>query len=80
MGGRVYYRGRLQLVLSIALVRHYGIIGDALGTAIPPHLQYRYVCVPRHLCRQLGIRYETYLREAYVLPLIVSAPLVVVCY
>jgi hypothetical protein len=31
--------------------------------------------MPRHLCRQLGIRLGTYLREAFVLPLLVTAPL-----
>jgi len=69
--------GVCNLVLSIALVRHYGIIGDALGTAIPLTCSMVFF-MPRHLCRQLGIRLQTYLREAYVLPLIVSAPLVVV--
>jgi hypothetical protein len=32
--------------------------------------------MPRHLCKQLGIRMWTYLREAYALPLLITAPLV----
>jgi hypothetical protein len=31
--------------------------------------------MPRHLCRQLGIRMITYLREAYILPILITAPL-----
>jgi hypothetical protein len=34
--------------------------------------------MPGHLCRQLGIRLRTYLREAYALPLLITAPLVLV--
>jgi hypothetical protein len=56
-------------------VRPYGIIGDAVGTAIPL-LCSTIFFMPRHMCRQLGIRLGTYLREAYVLPLLVTAPLV----
>lgn len=69
--------GAANLILSILLVRPYGIIGDALGTAIP--LAGTFILfMPLHLCSRLGIRVSTYLREAYFLPLMVSAPLVVV--
>jgi len=68
--------GLVNVVLSIALVRPYGIIGDAVGTAAP--LAITTICfLPWHLCRQLQIRIGTYLREAYLLPLIVCAPLIV---
>ena len=67
--------GISNLILSVTLVRPYGIIGDALGTAIPLACSMVFF-MPGHLCRQLGIRLSTYLREAFVLPLIVSAPLV----
>jgi O-antigen/teichoic acid export membrane protein len=68
--------GLANIVLSIALVRPYGIIGDAVGTAAP--LAITTVCfLPWHLCRQLQIRIGTYLREAYFLPLILCAPLIV---
>jgi O-antigen/teichoic acid export membrane protein len=76
--------GISNLVLSILLVRilrprgvEYGIIGDALGTAIPLTCS-MVLFMPRHLCKQLGIRVRTYLREAFVLPVLVSAPLVLV--
>lgn len=69
--------GVSNLILSIILVRPYGIIGDAFGTAIPL-LCSTIFFMPRHMCRHLGIRLGTYLREAYVLPLLVTAPLVLV--
>jgi O-antigen/teichoic acid export membrane protein len=77
--------GIVNLLLSITLVhffkvygqghgQYYGIYGDALGTAIPLACTMT-VFMPRHLCRQLGIRMITYLREAYVLPILITAPL-----
>ena len=67
--------GVCNLILSIILVRPFGIKGDALGTAIPLACSMT-LFMPWHLCRQLGIRMRTYLREAYVLPLLITAPLV----
>lgn len=69
--------GICNLLLSIILVRPYGIIGDALGTAIPLTCSMVFF-MPGHLCKQLGIRVRTFLREAYTLPLLVSIPLVLV--
>jgi O-antigen/teichoic acid export membrane protein len=66
--------GICNLILSILLVRPYGIVGDAFGTAIPLTCSMVFF-MPAHLCRQLGIRLRSYLREAYVLPLLVTAPL-----
>jgi O-antigen/teichoic acid export membrane protein len=68
--------GIANLVLSIVLVRPYGIVGDAFGTAIPLTCS-MVLFMPGHLCRQLGIRMRTYLREAYLLPLLVTMPLVI---
>ncbi len=67
--------GICNLILSIILVRPYGIAGDAFGTAIPLACS-MILFMPGHLCRQLGIRLRTYLWEAYVLPLLITAPLV----
>jgi O-antigen/teichoic acid export membrane protein len=69
--------GTANLVLSILLVRPFGIMGDAIGTAIPLAGTFL-LFMPFHLCSRLGIRVATYLRQAYVLPLIVCAPLVAV--
>lgn len=69
--------GIANLILSIILVRPYGIIGDALGTAIPLSVT-MLLFMPRHLCKQLNIRIRTFLREAYTLPLLLCIPLVAV--
>jgi O-antigen/teichoic acid export membrane protein len=69
--------GVCNLILSIILIRYYGIIGDAFGTAIPLTCS-MVLFMPRHLCRLLGIRLGTYLREAFLLPFLSTAPLVVV--
>lgn len=65
-----------NVLLSVVLIRPLGILGDALGTAIPLALTGLYF-LPRHLCRLLGVRVGTFLREAYTLPVVLIAPTVV---
>ena len=67
--------GVSNLILSIALVRHFGIIGDAVGTALPL-LFTQLFFLPHHLCRLLKIHLSSYLRHAFSLPLALTAPLV----
>ncbi len=68
--------GIVNVVLSMVLVRPYGIVGDAIGTAAP--LAVTTLCfLPWHLCRQLQVRMGMYLREAYLLPAVVCIPLVI---
>src|SRR6266576_1493159 len=69
--------GVANLILCILLVRRYGIIGDAFGTAIPLTCSMVFF-MPRHLCRLLGIRIGNYVREAFVLPLLITVPLALV--
>jgi O-antigen/teichoic acid export membrane protein len=69
--------GIANLILSIILVRPYGIVGDAYGTAIPLTCSMVFF-MPGHLCKELGIRVRTFLREAYFLPLLITAPMVFV--
>jgi O-antigen/teichoic acid export membrane protein len=67
--------GIANLILSIALVPSLGIVGDALGTAIP----LSFTCIvflPRHLKKQIGVPVGTFLREAYTLPILLTLPLV----
>jgi len=66
--------GVANLVLSIVLLHWYGIVGVALGTAIPMACT-NLLFLPRHLCRLLGLRMREFLRAAYVYPIIVSIPL-----
>jgi len=76
--------GIANLVLSIVLVRLFihtsvqrAIEGDAYGTAIP--LVFTMILfMPGHLCKQLGIRIGTYVREAYALPVLITVPMVAV--
>lgn len=69
--------GAANLILSILLVRPFDILGDAIGTAIPLAVTFL-LFMPFHLCSRLGIRVNTYLRQAYALPLMLCAPMVVV--
>jgi O-antigen/teichoic acid export membrane protein len=69
--------GVSNLILSIALVRPLGIVGDALGTAIPLACTMLYF-TPRHMRKQLGVPVRTFLREAYTLPLMLILPFVAV--
>src|SRR6266568_60913 len=69
--------GVANLILSIILVRRFGILGDAVGTAIPLTCTTLWF-LPRHLCRVLGLRVRTYLRQAFVLPLALTMPLIAV--
>ena len=69
--------GVANLILSLILIRHLGILGVALGTAIPLTCTSLFY-LPSHLCRQLNVRLSSYLREAYLLPLGLCVPLVTV--
>jgi O-antigen/teichoic acid export membrane protein len=66
--------GIANLILSIALVPPLGIVGDALGTAIPLCCTFL-LFMPRHLGKQLGVPVRSFLRQAYSLPLLLNLPL-----
>jgi O-antigen/teichoic acid export membrane protein len=67
--------GVVNLIMSVVLIRYWGVIGDALGTAIPLTLTSVFF-LPLYSCRVLGVPLKEFLREAYVLPLALCAPLV----
>jgi len=67
--------GSANLFLSIVLVRRFGIMGDAVGTAIPLACTTLFF-LPRHLCHVLKLRIILYLHEAFLLPLLLCGPLV----
>jgi O-antigen/teichoic acid export membrane protein len=73
----VLAEGTANLILSVILVRPYGILGDAVGTAIPLTCSMIFF-LPYHLCRLLGIKLSTYLHRAFVFPLALCTPLVAV--
>ena len=65
--------GAANLLLSLLLVRPYGIVGVALGTAIPLACTSLFF-LPLHLCRVLDLPPWPSLSRAYGLPLLVCAP------
>jgi O-antigen/teichoic acid export membrane protein len=71
----VLMEGIANLILSIILVRPFGIRGDAMGTAIPMLLTALWF-LPRHMRKQLGVPVKAFLWEAYALPLLLATPLV----
>ncbi len=71
--------GVANLVLSILLVRPFGILGDAYGTAIPLVGTFIFF-MPAHMCSRLGVRISTFVRQAYLIPLTVCAPMVMVLF
>jgi O-antigen/teichoic acid export membrane protein len=73
----VLMEGIANVILSIVLVRPLGIVGDALGTAIPLMCTSLFF-LPRHMCRQLGIPVRRFLAEAYLYPLVLCIPMIFV--
>lgn len=68
------FEGCANLCLSFLFVRRWGILGVALGTAIPLMCT-SLAFLPRHLCRILGISVREFLTRAYALPLSLCVPL-----
>ena len=67
--------GIANLGLSIYLIRQFGLIGDALGTAIPLSCTGLFF-MPRHLCRILNVRLRSFLVQTYTLPILLTLPTV----
>jgi O-antigen/teichoic acid export membrane protein len=67
--------GIANLILSIALVPSLGVVGDALGTAVPLCCTFL-LFNPRNLKKQLGVPVSSFVRQAYLLPLLLNLPLV----
>lgn len=73
----VFMEGIANVILSVVLVRPLGIVGDAIGTAIPL-LCTSLFFLPRHMCRQLGIPVRKFLVEAYFYPVVLCVPMIFV--
>jgi O-antigen/teichoic acid export membrane protein len=69
--------GVVNLILSIVLLRYYGVTGVAIGTTIP-QLCTNLFFLPQHLCRVLGLRLRTFVRQTYLAPTLLCVPLVAV--
>lgn len=66
--------GGVNIVLSIFLLRRFGVVGVALGTAIPLACTSLFF-LPRHLCRHLDMPLGRFLSRAYLFPLALCVPL-----
>lgn len=71
--------GIANLLLSVLLVRRLGLIGVALGTAIPLSIT-GLLFLPRHLCKLLNVPLRTFLRRTYGLPFALCIPLAAVLW
>ena len=67
--------GVVNVILSVVLIRYWGIIGDAFGTAIPLTLTSLFF-QPPYLCRLLKVKLRDFVSQAYLLPLALCAPFV----
>jgi O-antigen/teichoic acid export membrane protein len=63
--------GIVNLLLSMFLVRRFGIVGVAWGTAVPLACT-SLLFLPRHLCRVLDVPLWTFLDRAYRKPLMMG--------
>src|SRR5207247_2451896 len=70
----LFLEGLANVVLSIVLLRWYGVLGVALGTAIPLAFTSMFL-LPVYVCRLLKLRISEYLWEAHGYPLLLSLPL-----
>lgn len=68
-----------NLAISLLLVKRYGIVGIALGTAIPHIISVVFV-LPVLVVKSLGLKLSNYVREVYLGPIAASMPYVVLCY
>lgn len=73
----VLSEGIANLILSIFLTRWYGVVGCALGTAIPMVFTCLFF-LPQHMSHILGLRVRTFLAQAYTAPLLLCMPLLIV--
>jgi O-antigen/teichoic acid export membrane protein len=67
----------VNIALSVLLVRRYGIMGDAVGTAIPLLITTVFF-LPWHVCHLLGLPIGRFVRECYSRPLQLALALALV--
>lgn len=70
----VLIEGLANVILSVALVRPLGIVGDAIGTAIPLFCTALFF-LPRHMCKRLEVPVWKFIPEAYFYPLLFCLPM-----
>ena len=67
-----------NLALSVVLVRRFGMLGVAMGTAIPIALANLFILMPA-ACRQVQVPLHTFLRLVLAAPVAGALPAIAVC-
>lgn len=73
------YEAVANLALSLVLVRFFGIVGVALGTAVP-QVVIMGILLPLMVARVIGFSLSRYCREVYLLPCAASLPYLVLSW
>ncbi len=68
-----------NLALSLALIQVFGIVGVALGTAIP-QIVIMAIILPIMTIRVVGSSLRRFVQQAYVLPIAAATPFAVGCF
>jgi O-antigen/teichoic acid export membrane protein len=66
--------GLANVILSVVLVRPFGIVGDAIGTAIPLTCT-SLMFLPRHMCRLLEVPIGRFITATYLYPAVLCVPM-----
>lgn len=75
----VGFEAAVNLILSLWLVRDFGIYGVAVGTLVPGLLVWG-VLMPTYLCRAVRVPMATYLLRAWLSPILSALPFALACY
>jgi O-antigen/teichoic acid export membrane protein len=67
-----------NLILSVILVRWFGLLGVAVGTALPVVVAALFILLPA-ACRQMSVPSTTFLRLVLAAPLTGGAPAIAAC-
>jgi len=67
-----------NLILSIILIRHWGIAGVAIGTAVP-HLATALFAYPYFISREVKLDFGQYVLRSYIAPILSSVPFLACC-
>lgn len=73
------FEGVANLVLSVVLVRSYGLVGVALGTVIP-HVIVAGLVLPLMISGAVAVRRREYYESTYLRPFIASIPFWLACW
>jgi len=67
-----------NLILSVVLIRYWGIVGVAVGTAVP-HLATALFAYPYFISREVKVDIKQYVLRSYIAPILSSVPFLVCC-